>query len=266
MSQKTAKNIRLIYGVVLSLLLVVTGVLLMVSCVSVYNIGQRPFTVENISAAFAKIQIPVYITIGAVLIGIVLKIALPGEKIKVKAIIEKRSILSRLEKKLVGRETDEGYAKRTRKEKLVRIIARIINFIICARLLSIALIYTLNFENYTADYNASVIAACVWVLSCSLVAIGTSTALLYIESASYSRQIEAVKEAIKSAKPAEKSEPVENVDASAKEKISGRIALAVRLTILAVAIVFIVLGVFNGGMADVLGKAIRICTECIGLG
>ena len=26
------------------------------------------------------------------------------------------------------------------------------------------------------------------------------------------------------------------------------------------------LGVLNGGMADVLGKAIRICTECIGLG
>ena len=28
----------------------------------------------------------------------------------------------------------------------------------------------------------------------------------------------------------------------------------------------ILLGILNGGMADVLGKAIRICTECIGLG
>ncbi|MBQ8341826.1 MAG: thioredoxin [Clostridia bacterium] len=41
---------------------------------------------------------------------------------------------------------------------------------------------------------------------------------------------------------------------------------AVRGVILAVGIVFVVLGVLNGGMADVLGKAIRICTECIGLG
>ena len=30
--------------------------------------------------------------------------------------------------------------------------------------------------------------------------------------------------------------------------------------------VFIVIGMFNGGMDDVLYKAINICTECIGLG
>jgi hypothetical protein len=31
-------------------------------------------------------------------------------------------------------------------------------------------------------------------------------------------------------------------------------------------LLFIVLGIVNGGMADVLNKAIKICTECIGLG
>ena len=36
------------------------------------------------------------------------------------------------------------------------------------------------------------------------------------------------------------------------------------LVILVVAL--IVLGVMNGGMFDVLVKAINICTECIGLG
>jgi hypothetical protein len=40
----------------------------------------------------------------------------------------------------------------------------------------------------------------------------------------------------------------------------------VRGVIAVVGIVFVVLGILNGGMADVLGKAIRICTECIGLG
>lgn len=39
-----------------------------------------------------------------------------------------------------------------------------------------------------------------------------------------------------------------------------------RIVILCVAAVFIVLGVFNGGLRDVLIKAINICTECIGLG
>ena len=35
---------------------------------------------------------------------------------------------------------------------------------------------------------------------------------------------------------------------------------------IAAAVLMIILGIFNGGMNDVLQKAIRICTECIGLG
>ena len=34
----------------------------------------------------------------------------------------------------------------------------------------------------------------------------------------------------------------------------------------ALAVLFIVLGIFNGGMDDVWSKAAAICTECIGLG
>ena len=40
----------------------------------------------------------------------------------------------------------------------------------------------------------------------------------------------------------------------------------VRLVIFSVAVVFLVIGIFNGGKDDVLMKAINICTECIGLG
>lgn len=39
-----------------------------------------------------------------------------------------------------------------------------------------------------------------------------------------------------------------------------------RLVLYAVAILLIVVGILNGGMWDVLVKAIHICTECIGLG
>lgn len=39
-----------------------------------------------------------------------------------------------------------------------------------------------------------------------------------------------------------------------------------RLIVLALAVVFIVAGILNGGMFDVFVKAINICTECIGLG
>ena len=63
MSKKTIQQLRFIYTVVLSLMLVATGILLMVACVNVYKIGNRPFTTENISNAFAKIAIPVWVTV-----------------------------------------------------------------------------------------------------------------------------------------------------------------------------------------------------------
>ncbi len=46
----------------------------------------------------------------------------------------------------------------------------------------------------------------------------------------------------------------------------NKVVLITRIAIAIIAIVFIVLGAFNGTMRDVLIKAINICTECIGLG
>lgn len=40
----------------------------------------------------------------------------------------------------------------------------------------------------------------------------------------------------------------------------------IRLVLAVLALLFIILGVMNGGARDVLVKAINICTECIGLG
>lgn len=42
--------------------------------------------------------------------------------------------------------------------------------------------------------------------------------------------------------------------------------LWLRYALLCLAFVFTVLGILNGGLKDVLVKAVNICTECIGLG
>ena len=47
---------------------------------------------------------------------------------------------------------------------------------------------------------------------------------------------------------------------------TNRLINKVRLAVLALAIAFIIIGIFNGSMSDVLIKASKICTECIGLG
>ena len=53
---------------------------------------------------------------------------------------------------------------------------------------------------------------------------------------------------------------------SAMGKYENVTLWACRGALLVIAVVLIVLGIVNGGMTDVLDKAIRICTECIGLG
>ncbi len=40
----------------------------------------------------------------------------------------------------------------------------------------------------------------------------------------------------------------------------------IRAALIVVALALIVAGILNGGLRDVLYKAINICTECIGLG
>ena len=51
-----------------------------------------------------------------------------------------------------------------------------------------------------------------------------------------------------------------------KRDAGGAQLRRVRTIVLAVAAVFVVIGIFNGSMSDVLIKATKICTECIGLG
>ncbi len=63
--------------------------------------------------------------------------------------------------------------------------------------------------------------------------------------------------------------PVLKVDIknnSAEGGLSVTTVNVIRAVLLVLAIAFIVIGIFNGSMSDVLIKASKICTECIGLG
>lgn len=65
-----------------------------------------------------------------------------------------------------------------------------------------------------------------------------------------------------------KSEKEMNVKPVAKKKaqdVYSRLKI-LRIALLVLACVLIIAGVFNGSANDVLGKAVNICTECIGLG
>ena len=63
-----------------------------------------------------------------------------------------------------------------------------------------------------------------------------------------------------------KEEKAAGIQAEPKKDEPAKSQTALRLVLLAVAVVFIIVGIRNGSMMAVVNKAIRICTECVGLG
>ena len=63
-----------------------------------------------------------------------------------------------------------------------------------------------------------------------------------------------------------KEEKAAGIKAEPKAAAPARNLNGLRIAILVLAVVFIVAGIFNGSMTAVVNKAIRICTECVGLG
>lgn len=49
-------------------------------------------------------------------------------------------------------------------------------------------------------------------------------------------------------------------------KLNNKTLLIIKSVVIAIGIVAIIFGAIKGGFADVLTKAVNICTECIGLG
>ena len=99
MSQEKLRKLHLIYGIVLSCLIVLTGICFIVSCVLIYKSGSRPFTRESISEHFSNIVIPVILCIIGIVGGMVLSF-FSLEKPKLKGIIDTGTILNKLSKKI----------------------------------------------------------------------------------------------------------------------------------------------------------------------
>ncbi|MBQ8689446.1 MAG: hypothetical protein IJ515_03685 [Clostridia bacterium] len=272
MSESTKKRILLIYTCALGILLIAVGVLFVVSCVNIYNLGDRPFTRENISSAFSKIAVPVYIAIAAVVIGGIGKIWLDtDEKKKNKPRV--KDTLAILKKRLASVEAAPESAQKIKREELCR---RLI-WIGAAVLLALSLIYPLIFifspATFPADNvntaNASVADAMI-ILGASL-ALPTaySVAALFVAESSMKRECELIRAALTSNTANAAREAEENKKSALSsffEKHGRVISISAKCTVVVVGVVFVILGISNGGMADVLAKAVKICTECIGLG
>lgn len=252
------KRIRLIYGTVLSIALVVAGVCLMMACWQVYSSGgEQIYTAEKIAAAFAPIAIPVYVALALTLGGFILHMALPVEKEKRKIEKNYALMLQKLhEKNDLSACGDRKLVAAIEKEPKLRKLHSIISLAVLAVSTVVFLCYALNGGNFHSSQITESMVSAIWVmLPCLAVPFGYAVFTAYFCSASIRKELELMKlvAAPKKAEPAPVKKPC-------------KLCAVLPVCLLVVAVCLIAVGLMGNGWADVLTKAVNICRECVGLG
>ena len=248
------KRIRKIYDWVLTLGLLVAGGLLIHGCVSIYQLGDRPFSPETVAVAFSRISVPIYLTLALAAGSFLLHLCLPlAEKKSVTPVYSMQ--LARLQQRLALDRVENSEIKaqieKLRSTRKLHIAITGILLVICS---IIFLSYGLNPANFhQSEINHSMAMAMLLFFPCLAVPFGYGCFAAFYGLQLTKKEISLSRQVLKEAEiqPAVKKE--------------GWL-LWLRLGLLCIGLSLLLYGFFTGGTADVLTKAINICTECVGLG
>jgi len=257
MTDKKMRYFHLIYSIFVGISIVLAGICLIVSCVNIYNSGEHPYSREAVADAFSHIAIPVYICLILTIVGFVLDF-LYSSRTSSKPGKDYEFLLKRLyEKKDLSQCSEDTFHKITS-----LIYGRLRMSVIRTSLLAVAsgiiLIYSLNENNFdSTDVNGSVIKAMYVIIPCLIVTFAFTLYTLIYNEKSIKTEYDLMLQlpALESPVSIETDKPSDNKKAQ-----------IIRFAILAVGLVLLIYGFITGGTADVLTKAVNICTECIGLG
>lgn len=253
MTEQKKQLIRRIYFIAVTAALAVAAVCLMVACVAVYRTGDHPFSRETVAAAFRPIAVPVYLSLALVAAGFVLSPLLPT---KDEADPDRdRALLKRLLARELKEECPAEIALAIRREHQRRELHHAITLGLLGIGIAVYLWYGLDVSHFhQTEINASMISAMWVLLPCVGIPFGYGVFAAYDSRASIRREIGLLKQLPGSPAPAAP------VPAKKKWRTVAQYA------IIGLALGMMVGGAVKDGWADVLTKAINICTECIGLG
>ncbi|MCD8372726.1 MAG: hypothetical protein LUD27_05440 [Clostridia bacterium] len=275
MAEKAGRVIRLIYNIIFSLITAALAASFIYEACDIYfggGGGKGNFTRAVAAERLGEISVIIWLWIAAVLIGLVLYEVFPP-KGKKKYGQDVRYSLYRLKKKLpVKAEGDllEDAAKVAEYTRVLKILWGVVAAF-CAIFAIAGLSYLLDADNFNvADENDSnsLIIACVikispYVISAFALCIG---AVIY-EGWGAKQQLPHVKRLVALGRKVDPSyNKLQRMYYSAVAAAESDITLwIVRTVLFVVAVVFIILGVSNGGAEGVFQKAAALCYECIGL-
>ena len=255
-----SKGVRIV-GWITSILILLTGILFIVCSSHLYFTGgDQPYSRERVA---------VFLVAPAISGGITLLLAIGGmiysavthakdDNTTPRTQIE---LLESFEKRYDINDFESGVKAKILKERKARAIFKYISYSFSATIFLLVLVYMCFSAEFTIDtLNADVIAALGVALPFSSIGLGIHVARLYVAESSAKRELELMKSYIK------ENRNIKAIKTTEKTKKSFDCVVIIRYAVLAVAIILVVVGIFNGGMKDVLAKGVKICTECIGLG
>ncbi len=285
MNDTRARKIRFWYGVVLAVLTVVVGILFIFAAASIYGgrtEGQNPYSRELVGEYLSWLIYPLILWILAIVAGYILSVVFPIAETKKKGQTASSS-LKKLKKKIPQGQSEEFSAEfqRYRKQETIKIVLWSLASAFALAAAIVLIVYLASPSNFdlTAGYLAEIDTALrpnaiiirmvrnllPWVAASMLLFIGAS---LY-EHFSAKKELETVKRLLVLGRGTPAREPSAiaqkgGVAAKALDKWQVRIGIFAALFVLA--IVFIVIGALDGGIADTMAKAIALCRECVGIG
>lgn len=273
MREKRLRRLCSAYAWGLGLLVLALGVGFGWSCLALYRSGG--FTREGIGLYWDRLAPLVSLCLIGIAGGLVLSWAMAwrGETVdgvggvKVRAVKSPLTVLKRRAERLHFEAIPADFRRKMMRERKLRRLLAWGAAVLCTASLVPGVIWCLGPSRFSVDHlNRDIVAASQVILTGAVMALAVATLAVLLCDASAVRELALIKAAVAEVKGAAFSPAVQNAPRKPVWAEDPRVIWRVRGILAAVVVVLVVLGVLNGGMADVLGKAIRICTECIGLG
>ncbi len=258
MTKKHRINLHKIYSILLSISIFVAGICLIYGCLTIYFTGEHSYSPEIVAETFKSISIPIYLCLALTLASFVWEYISPSVTGKSKGTKDYANIIKKLSEKKDFTCDDNSIVQLIFKERKRRKTHAAIRFCVILLACVCFFVYALNSNNFhQSEINKSMIKA-MWVLiPCLIVAFTYSVFTAYFYIKSFEKELDLIK----------KLPALDSTDKVTESNVvSNNFLNIIRIFIVLIAIAVIIYGYFAGGTADVLTKAINICTECIGLG
>lgn len=239
---------------------VLLGVLFIICCAHLYFTGgETPYSRERVGDYLIILAVPSFITIALAVGGLIFNYVSGASDSELTGRTQcelLESFASRYDFNSFDEETKSAVST----ERTARKVIEIATFSISALLFVTALLYVTLVADFTVDnLNADVLAAFAVALPLAAIGVAIHIPRIYMAERSAEKELELLRASIKNHGAPAPAKKIEKTGAAYYTDIG-------KYVILSASVVLIILGITNGGMADVLQKAVKICTECIGLG